>query len=66
MKVDIGVMGNTLPLRIFCQMMPEKLDSDGLPNQDVTNRAKNTTLLAYNNTPIQCYVSIDLPCNHER
>ena len=55
MKVDTGAMGNTLPLRIFRQMMPEKLDSDGLPNKDVANRAMNTVLLAYNKTPIQCY-----------
>ena len=53
MKVDTGAMGNTLPLGNFHQMMPEKLDSDGLPNKDA-NRAKNTALLAYNKTPIKC------------
>ena len=66
MKVDTGAIGNTLFLRIFHQMMPEKLDSDGLPNMDINNRAKNTTLLAYNKTPIQCYGSTDLQCKHER
>ena len=50
MKVNTGAMGSTLPLRSFCQMMPEKLGSDGLPNKDVANRAKNTALLAYNKT----------------
>ena len=66
MKVDTGAMGNTLPLRIFRQMMPEKLDSDGLPNKDVANKANNTTLLAYNKTPIKCYGIIDLQCDYEK
>ena len=66
MKVDTGAMGNTLPLSIFRQMMPEKLDSDGLPNKDVANKANNTTLLAYNKTPIKCYGIINLQCNQER
>ena len=52
--------------RIFRQMMPEKLNSDGLPNKEVTNKAKNTALLVYNKTPIKCYGVIDLQCNHER
>ena len=66
MKVDTGAMGNTHPLRIFRQMMPEKLDSDGLPNKDIANRPKNTVLHAYNETPIKCYGIIDLQCNQER
>ena len=46
--------------------MPEKLDSDGLPNKDVANKANNTTLLAYNKTPIKCYGIFDLQCDYER
>ena len=60
------IMGNTLPLRIFRQMMPEKLDKDGLPNMDIINRAKNITLLAYNKTHIKCYGIINLQCDYER
>ena len=66
MKVDTGAMGNTLPLRIFRRMMPEKLDSDGLPNKDVANKTNNTTLFAYNKTPIKCYGIIDLQCDCKR
>ena len=60
MKVDTGAMENTLPRRIFCQMMPETLESNRLPKKDVANRAKNTTLRVYNKTPIKCYGIIDL------
>ena len=66
MKVDTGAMGNTLPLRLFRQMMPEKLDSDGLSNKDVANKANNTTLLAYNKTPVKCYGIIDLQRDYKR
>ena len=64
MKVDTGAMGSTLPLRIFRQIMPERTNADGTPDKRQITQVKNTTLIAYNNTKIDCYGTIDLHCKY--
>ena len=61
MKIDTGAMGNTLPLRIFQQMMPDNMKhQDGTP-RGCDNR-KEIELTAYNDTSIKCYGSIKMNC----
>ena len=62
LKVDTGAQGNTLPLRTFRNMMPDKLDDNGYPNRREVNSAENTTLTAYNGTTIRCFGSVTLNC----
>lgn len=64
MKIDTGAMANTLPLRVFRQMMPDKINDDGTPDEAMLANAKNTTLIAYNNTTIDCFGSISLRCTY--
>ena len=64
MKVDTGAMGSTLPLRMFRQIMPERTNADGTPDKRQVTQVKNTTLIAYNNTKIDCYGTIDLHCKY--
>ena len=66
MKVDTGAMGNTLPSRVFQQMMPEKLNRNGLPGEEHVKVAKKTKLIAYNNTEIPCFGYIQLKYKHNK
>ena len=51
-------------LKIFQQLMPEKLNADATPNYDVVNKAKNTTLLTYiKTTTIVMEIFNDLQSN---
>lgn len=62
-KIDTGAMGNTLPVRIFQKIWPEKVDETGLPKMKF--KKSETTLTAYNGTRIQHFGSITLPCYHK-
>lgn len=64
MKVDTGAMGNTLPVRIYRALWPEKLDSEGFPIRKYTS-SHETMLTAYNGTAIKHFGSITLPCSYE-
>ena len=64
-KVDTGAQGNILPLRIFRQMFPDKLNRDGLPIQGATTE-RSTQLIAYNGTRIEQHGSVSLPCQYEQ
>ena len=65
LKVDTGAQGNTLPLRAFREMMPNRLDRHGYPDRDKVDSAGNTTLTAYNGTKIKCFGSISLGCKYK-
>ena len=56
LKVDTGAQGNTLPIRIFRRMFPQRLDAEGFPVG--VGREHTTTLTAYNGSTIPCYGSI--------
>ena len=62
-KVDTGAEGNILPLRIFQQMYPRKIDARGIPKTDSIEQ-KNTTLIAYNGSVIKQFGSIMIPCSY--
>ena len=53
-KVDTGAQGNTLTLRAFHQMFPEKLK--------VLRQTSNVNLTAYNGTPINCVCTVHIQC----
>ena len=58
-KVDTGAQGNILPLRVYSQMCPEKLDGEGHPEDGATTPS-NTILTAYNGTCIPQYGTVTL------
>ena len=60
-KVDTGAQGNTLPLRLFKEMFPEKVQRDGYPNpRDV--ESKCTILTVYGGGRIKHYGTFDMQC----
>lgn len=64
MKIDTGAQGNTLPVRMFRKMYPEKVDSAGLPRRDaVKNRHVVSTV--DNGTKISQYGAIQLQCRYD-
>ena len=62
-KVDTGAQGNVLPLRIYRQMCPENLDTEGYP-QPTSLKTCSTVLTAYNGERIVQYGTMLLPCTH--
>ena len=62
-KVDTGAQGNTMPLRIYKQLYPEDMGTDGLPSKKTRVEAKGIKLRAYNGTDIPCYGQVKLLCN---
>ena len=50
-KVDTGAQGNILPIRLFRQMFPERVDKTGRP-RDGTLRPSTVILKAYGETNI--------------
>ncbi|ELU13661.1 hypothetical protein CAPTEDRAFT_190238 [Capitella teleta] len=61
-KVDTGAQGNTLPLRIYHQLFPDDIGTDGLPSQKTQAKARNVRLKAYNGTLIPCFGQVRLQC----
>lgn len=61
-KIDTGAMGNLLPLRVFRQMFPNHLDKNGLPTN---TQPSNVKLIAYNNTVIPHYGTLNIPCSYK-
>ena len=62
-KVDTGAQRNVLPLRIYRQMCPENLDTEGYP-QPRSLKKCSTVLTAYNGERIVQYVTMLLQCTH--
>ena len=63
-KVDTGAQGNILPLCIFHQMFPEKLDPNGYSAEGNTKK-RQTILQAYNGTTIKQLGVVTLSCKHK-
>ena len=62
-KVDTGAQGNILPTRLYKQIYPEKMDEAGHPHRsELTQR--QTTLPAYNGTPIPQYGCVSFLCRY--
>lgn len=60
-KIDTGAMGNTLPLRTFSRIWPNKVDKKGIPISTIS--APYTRLFAYNDTEIKHYGAIKILLN---
>ena len=63
-KVDTGAEGNTLPLRTFRRMFPDKVDDLGQPIPGSTKK-EHTILTAYNGSNIMQHGSICIQCAHK-
>ena len=63
-KIDTGAQGNTLPLRTFRRMYPDKLDADGFPVEHIVAAARYARLTAYNGTSIPCHGIVNIPCSY--
>ena len=62
-KVDTCAQGNVLPLRIYRQMCPKNLDTEGYP-QPRSLKTCSSVLTAYNGEQIVQYGTMVLPCTH--
>ena len=62
-KIDTGAAANTLPLRTYKQMFPERMQADGTPDLQQLHQ-DNSMLTAYNGTCIKQHGKIKIPCQH--
>ena len=62
-KVDTGAQGNTLPLRIFQRIFPEKLNDAGLPDPRMISRSQ-TILTTYGGNRLEQLGCITIPCQY--
>ena len=60
-KVDTGAQANTLPVRTFSKMYPEKMTLVGTPDPRCLNMC-TSSLTAYNGTPIKQHGTIMIAC----
>ena len=61
LKVDTGAVANALPIKTFRKMFPEQLDDKQNPKKQYLRPTKRR-LIAYNNTPIECYGKTTIKC----
>ena len=62
LKVDTGAQANTLPIRLFRNMFPNFLNCNGFPVEKFSSLTKNMKFFAYNDTVIDCYGCVSIPC----
>ena len=63
-KVDTGAEGNTLPLRTFSRMFPDRVDDIGQPILGSTKK-ELTIITAYNASSIVQHGSVYIQCAHK-
>ena len=63
-KVDSGAQGNVLPMRLFRQMYPDKVDDKGYPKPGTTT-PQQTILNLYGCIPMKQYGTWKLPCKYK-
>ncbi len=61
MKVDTGAEADTIPLHVFRQVFPNRLDRNGMPSHHTVIK-DNTKLYGYNGLPIIQLGRIQLSC----
>lgn len=66
LKVDTGAQGNTLPLRTFRRMYPDKLNAEGFPVDNIVAAARGARLTAYNGTSITCHGVVNISCSYHK
>lgn len=64
LKIDTGAQANTIPLRVYRQMYPDRVDNNGDPESQFLSPS-NTTLTAYNGTHIKCHGITELTCRYK-
>ena len=62
-KVDSGAQGNILPIRLFRQMYPNKVDAEGFPKPGSTT-PQQTVLNLYGRVPMKQYGTCRIPCKY--
>nr|XP_006823887.1 PREDICTED: uncharacterized protein LOC102805367 [Saccoglossus kowalevskii] len=62
-KVDTGAQSNVLPLRLFRNIFPDKIDSKGNPKPNAL-QGTNMILSAYGGSQIKQLGTITIPCQH--
>ena len=62
-KIDTGAQGNTLPVRMFREMCPGKVDLAGVPRRNAVKN-RHVILTAYNGTKIPQYGAVQLQCRY--
>ena len=62
-KLDTGVQGNMVPMRLYREMYPHQIDNNGKlkPN---TLLSSNVVLTTYGNSPIKHHGIVTIPCNY--
>ena len=63
-KIDTGAQGNTIPLRTFRRMYPDKLDAEGYLVKHIVAAARYARLTAYNGTSIACHGIVNIQCSY--
>ena len=63
-KIDTSAQGNTLPMRMFREMYPGKVDTAGVPRRNAVQN-RHVILTAYNGTKIPQYGAIRLQCRYD-
>ena len=63
-KVDSGAQGNVLPMRLFRQMYPDKVDNKGYPKPGTTT-PQQTILNLYGRIPMKQYGTWKIPCKYK-
>ena len=63
-KVDTGAQGNILPLRVFCQMFPQRVGPNGYPKPKSV-KPSSTTLTAYSGSKIKQCGTSHIPCSYD-
>lgn len=64
LKVDTGAGGNILPLRIYRQMFPGKLDTYGYPRSTEVINKPEVKLSAYNGSIIKQHGALIMKCRY--
>ena len=64
-KVDTGAQGNVLPLRIYREMFPSRVDADGQPMDEYIEKS-SMKLISYGGAPITQHGVCTLTCTYQQ
>lgn len=63
-KLDTGAQANILPIRLYREMFPQNISSDGQPKHKAL-KASKTVLTAYGGSRINQFGTCEIECKHE-
>ena len=64
LKIDSGAQLNTMPVKEYRRLYPDRFSSDGEPLMAYVTRDDKTKLVGYGNNRIEHYGKITLPCEY--